>query len=174
MGSDAWEVRGPLPRGGPEDDFFAPARWPRYGHPLRVIILGKEVIAVPTHWRDGRSVACFSPGPCPGCPGNRKRRAQYHVAAWSCEEGICVVLVLGVQAAARLLNLASERGQLRGLEIVLHKIRQRNRAGTEVDVIGAHDPEGKLRQPFPLVPQLCRIFGVEVLPRFNLDKGDGK
>lgn len=174
MADESWMVKGPTPREDPDGDFFAPARWPRYGHPLRVIILGREVVAVPTHWRDGRSVACLSPAPCPGCGGNKKRRPQYHFAAWSIEEGLCVVLVLGSQAAARLLSIASERHQLRGLELVLHKLRMRNRAGTEIDFIARWGDEQKLRQSFPLEPQLRRLFGVEVLPRFNLDKGDGK
>lgn len=170
---EAWEVHGPMPREAPDDGFFAPSVWPRYGHPLRVIVLGTEVVAVPVHWAGGRTVPCGAPDPCFYCGGNRKRRPQYNLAAWDRDRGLCVVLVLGSQGAARLLNLASAHGQLRGLEVVIHKLRERNRGGVDVDLVAIHPPDGALRAAFAVEPQLRRLFGVEVLPSYS-DKEGGK
>lgn len=173
MGSDGiYRVVGPHPTMPDEDVPYVPAVWPRYGSPLRVIVLGADVRAVPVHWTDGRTRPCWAPNHCGACNVKKRRYVQYHLACWETEKGREVMLCLTAQAAASLLNLATEHGQLRGLDVVIYRTRGRTHSHVEYEFLAAYGPEHHLRAPFDLEPQLQRLFNVEIVPQASRDKGE--
>lgn len=167
MKEHPWKVSGPVPAPTDAVRSTAPAVWLRHGSPAHVIVLGTEVVAVPVHWAGGRNVPCWRPEPCAHCDLRVPRRAQYHIAVWECTRGRDGVLVVGSSGCAALLNVASAESQLRGLEVLMHKLKAGNRAGTTCQLITKHDPAGSLRAAFPLTEQLCRLFGTTRIPEMG-------
>ena len=55
---DGLIVGGGLPPPTDTEETYAPAAWVSVGRPARVVILGTVLVAVPTHWADGRTRVC--------------------------------------------------------------------------------------------------------------------
>lgn len=174
MGAERpWRLQGPDPRGPDPAGAWRPCIWPKYGNPLRVVVLGFEVVVVPTHWDGRRNAACLAPEACAGCAARRQRKPQYHVPVWDCKDGVESILILNSAGAAALLSAATARGQLRGLEVVLHRVKHAKSETVEVEVLAAFDPDGALKPPFHVEPMLRRLFNVDVLPTYGEEEGGG-